>query len=102
MQVENVLERKHIIELLQQHQHNLKHYGVCTIALFGSAARDQLGPTSDVDVLVEFEGPTTFDQYMDTKFYLEDLFGRSVDLVTRRTLKAQVLPFVERELVYVA
>lgn len=95
------MERKRIIELLQQHQHQLKSYGVCTVAIFGSAARDRIGPASDVDVLVEFEGPTTFDQYMDTKFYLEDLFGRSVDLVTRRALKPQVLPYVERELVYV-
>lgn len=95
------MERKQIIELLQQHQHDLKQYGVRSVAIFGSAARDQIGPTSDVDVLVEFEGPTTFDQYMDTKFYLEDLFGRSVDLVTRRALKPQLLPEVERELLYV-
>ena len=95
------MERKQIIELLQQHQHDLKQYGVRSVAIFGSVARDQIGPTSDVDVLFEFEGPTTFDQYMDTKFYLEDLFGRSVDLVTRRALKPQLLPEVERELLYV-
>ena len=57
------MQRKQIIELLQQHQHELKHYGVRTVAIFGSAARDEIGPTSDVDVLVEFAGPTTFDQY---------------------------------------
>jgi len=40
--------------------------------------------------LIEFEGAATFDRYMDLKFSLEDLFGKPVDLVTRRSLKPQI------------
>ena len=70
--------------------------------LFGSAARGQAGPASDVDVLVEFDGPPTFDRYMDLKFHLEDLLGRRVDVVTPAALKPHMRPVVQREAVRVA
>ena len=79
-----------------------REYGVRRIGLFGSFARGDAGPGSDVDVLVEFADPfVTFDRYMDLKFYLEDLFGRRVDLVIRRTLKPRIRETVEEEAVYV-
>lgn len=56
---------------------------------------------SDVNVLVEFEGRATFDQYMELKFYLEDLLGCPVDLVTRKALKPRLRPYLEKEAVYV-
>jgi predicted nucleotidyltransferase len=54
-----------------------------------------------VDLLVEFEGQATFDQYMDLKFYLEQLLGCQVDLVTRQALKPRLRPVVEEEALYV-
>ncbi|MCD5408066.1 DNA polymerase subunit beta, partial [Candidatus Bipolaricaulota bacterium] len=48
-----------------------------------------------------FEGPATFDRYMGLKFFLEDLLGRRVDLVTKRALKTRLRPYVEREAIYV-
>jgi len=63
-----------------------QRFGVRRLGLFGSWARGDAGPDSDVDFLVEFD-QTSFDAYMDLKFYLEDLLGRPVDLVIRRTLK---------------
>lgn len=80
----------------------VRDYGVRRIGLFGSCARRNAGPESDVDVLVEFADPfVTFDRYMDLKFYLEDLFGRRVDLVIRSTLKPRIRETVEEETVYV-
>lgn len=77
-------------------------YGVRRIGLFGSFARESAGPTSDVDVLVEFTDPfVTFDRYMDLKIFLEDLFARRVDLVIRRTLKPRIRNAVEEETVFV-
>jgi hypothetical protein len=61
-------------------------FGVRKIGIFGSAARGEAGPASDIDVLVELEDPT-FDRYMDLKFFLEDLFGRPCDLVLEDSLK---------------
>jgi hypothetical protein len=64
-------------------------YGVTRLAVFGSAARGELRPDSDVDVLVEFR-ESTFDNYMGLKFDLIDLLGRSVDLVTVAALKPRL------------
>jgi len=74
-------------------------FGVRRIGLFGSMARGDAGPASDVDVLVDFEEPT-FDCYMDLKFFLEDLFGRTCDVVLADTLKKGVRDPVLREVVY--
>jgi len=56
---------------------------------------------SDLDVLVMFEeGQKTFDNYMDLKFYLENLFGRKVDLVTEKALKPQLKDIIMKDVVY--
>ena len=55
-----------------------------------------------MDVLVEFEGPATFSAYMDLKFYLEDLLGRPVDLVTDKALRKELRPNIEKEMIRVA
>jgi predicted nucleotidyltransferase len=54
-----------------------------------------------VDILVEYEGPATFDGFMETKFYLENILGRPVDLVTKQALKPGMRSSIEREAVYV-
>jgi uncharacterized protein len=76
-------------------------FGVTSLALFGSAARDTAGVGSDIDILVAFDGPATAERYFGVQFYLEDLLGRPVDLVTDRALRAELRPFIEREAVHV-
>ena len=96
------MKNTEIIRLLRQHRDELrKQFGVKSLAVFGSVARGEAGPDSDVDILVEFEGRATFDRYMGLKFFLEDLLGRRVDLVTRKALKPRMRPYVEREAIYV-
>lgn len=56
---------------------------------------------SDVDVLVDFEDPATFDRYVELLFLLERLAGRPVDLVTRRSLHPAFRKSVEHDLIYV-
>ena len=78
-----------------------ERYGVSRIGLFGSVARGEETPASDIDVLVEFrEGEETFDHFMDLKFYLEDLLGRKTDLVIADTLKPRIRDAVLGEVVY--
>ena len=97
------MNRTQILGLLADCQQEIAaRYGVKRLALFGSAARDELGASSDVDVLVEFDGPATFNAYMDLKFYLEDLLGRPVDLVTNKALREELRPYVEKEMIRVA
>ena len=95
------MKRDEILQSLAAHRREFAKFGVKSLAIFGSVARDEARPDSDVDVLVEFERPATFDQYMNLKFYLEDLLGCSVDLVTRKGLRAQLRPYVEKEALYV-
>lgn len=95
------MQRDSVLTILKQHQATLKTLGVRSLALFGSVARDQARPDSDVDLLVELEPPLTFDQYMTVKFYLEDHLGTSVDLVTYDGLKPYIRARVEREAIHV-
>ena len=77
------------IQTLRRHRAEVDAFGVHRIGVFGSHARDEVDEDSDVDVLVEFDKPT-FDNFMDLIFYLEDLFGLEVDLVTTNALS----PFI--------
>jgi hypothetical protein len=95
------MSRDEILQVLAEHREELKGFGVKSLALFGSVVRGEARPDSDVDILVEFEGPATFDRYMELKFFLEELLGRRVDLATRKALKPRLRPHVEREAVYV-
>ncbi len=96
------MKRDEVLSILAQHRMVLKDLGVKLLAIFGSVARDEARPDSDVDILVEFEGSVTFDRYMDVKFYLEDLLETRVDLVSKRSLKPLIRSTVEQEAIYVA
>lgn len=96
------MSRDEVIHLLAAHRQEVADlFGVQSLALFGSVARNEAGSGSDVDVLAEFPSPPTFDQYMGLKLYLEDLLGANVDLVTPKALKDRVRPYVEAEAVRV-
>jgi len=77
-------------------------YGVRSLSVFGSVARGDEKPGSDVDILVEFEQTPNFDQFMDLKFHLEELLQKKVDLVTRHALKPRMRPIIEKEALLVA
>jgi uncharacterized protein len=97
------MERKEALRILAEHARELREtFGITTLALFGSTARGEGAPESDVDILVEFAGSPTFSGYMDLKFRLEDLFDRRVDLVTYSGLRERVRPYVEKDLIHVA
>lgn len=97
------MTRDQVLSTLHGHLPEIRsRFGVKRLTLFGSAARDEMRSGSDVDVLVQFEGPPTFDGYMDLKAYLENLLGTSVDLVTEEALKPRMRPIVEKDRVHVA
>lgn len=96
------MRRDKALSVLRASQAQLGQFHVKSLALFGSVARDEAGPESDLDLLLEFDGPATFDLYMGLKLFLEDLLGCRVDLVMRKALKPRMLPYVEREAVRVA
>ena len=65
-------------------------FGVKSLFLFGSVARNEASQKSDLDFIVDFEGSVTFDRYMDLKIFLEDLFDHKIDLVIEGSLKPQI------------
>ena len=92
-----------ILKLLQKHKSELKKFGVKRIWVFGSYVRGEAKETSDVDILVEFEkGKKTFDNYMELKFFLEELLGVEVDLITVEALKPKIRKYVWKEAVLVS
>jgi hypothetical protein len=97
-----VRSHEELIQLLRARGVDLKRLGVKSLDVFGSLARGEAQPDSDVDLLVEFEGSATFDRFMDLKFFLEDLLQRRVDLVTRAALNPRIRSTVEGEAIRVA
>ena len=96
------MNRTEVLDLLRTHKPTLaERFGVTELALFGSYARDTATDASDVDILVRYDGPATSKSYFGVQFYLEDLLGRRVDLVTHKALRQEFRPYVEREAVNV-
>jgi len=96
------MTRRTVISRIRKHRAQLTKLGVKSVAIFGSVARGEDQPGSDVDILVEFNGRATFDRYMDTKFYLEELLGCKVDLVTPKAIKPRMKPYIMQDLIHVA
>ena len=98
-----LMRRAEVISLVAARRDEIvRQFSVRSLSLFGSVARDEAHEDSDVDVLVEFEGPTTFDRHMGLLVYPEDLLGRRVDVITATGLKPRLRSLIERELVRVA
>jgi predicted nucleotidyltransferase len=96
------MNRQTTLRLLAEYKPFLvSQFGVKKLALFGSTARDAATAGSDVDVLVEFDGPATSARFFGVQFYLEDHLGCPVDLVTGKALRPELRPFIEREAVHV-
>jgi predicted nucleotidyltransferase len=96
------MNRQRAIELLSQCKPELiARFGVRELALFGSTVRDTAQSDSDVDILVAFDGPATSERYFGVQFYLEDLLGAPVDLVTDKALRPELRPFIENEAIHV-
>ena len=98
----NQMNRAQTLRLLRDHMPTLAgEYDVRSLALFGSMSRDEAREGSDIDILVSFDGPATSARYFGVQFYLEDLLGHPVDLVTEKALRPELKPYIEREAVRV-
>ncbi len=91
-----------IQDSLRVYKSKLDSLGVETLHIFGSVARNDAKPSSDLDVLVKFKsGMKNFDNYMDLTFLLEDLFKVKVDLLTSDTISGSFKKSVESESVLI-
>jgi len=96
------MTRNEVLEILKALKPQLAdRFGVTRLALFGSTARNQVGPDSDIDIIVSFSGPASSKMYFGVQFLLEDNLGLPVDLVTGKALRTELRPFIEREAISV-
>lgn len=103
MFITRVYTKKDILDSIAESHVVFNRLGVKSIGLFGSFQRNEVKDDSDVDLLVEFHsGKKSFDNFMELAFYLEDLFGRKVEIVTPQSLSKHIGPHIlkEAELVY--
>ena len=97
------LNEQQIRSLLSAHKVELRALGVRRLGLFGSFVRGEQRSNSDVDMLVEFEqGQKSFDHFMALCFFLEELFKRKVDVLTRESLSPHIGPHILKEVEYVS
>ena len=97
------LTKQEIFDSICKSRTRLHAFGIRTIGLFGSFVRGDETKQSDIDLLVEFDvEKKTFDNFIDACFYLEDLFHRKVELVTRDSLSPYLKPHIEKEIEYVS
>jgi len=92
--------RSDIIRLIEANREKIRTFGVRKLGIFGSVARDEQTESSDVDVLVELERET-FRGYMGLLVFLEELFGRKVDLAIKDSIKPRIRDRVLADTIYV-
>lgn len=95
------MKRDQVLAIVTAHQEELKKLGVRSLDLFGSVARDEARPDSDVDFLVEFDQTAGLFQLFQVQFYLEDLLECSVDLGTRDSLREHLREPVSKDVIHV-
>lgn len=93
-----VTNKASLLETLSKHRDEILSFGVKELGLFGSFVKDEVHKESDVDFLVEFEKEKkTYDNFMDLSFYLEELLGRTVEIVTPQSLNKYIGPYILKE-----
>jgi hypothetical protein len=94
-----VFNKESLLNLIGSHRQEIKAFGVKHLGLFGSFARGTaIHSDSDIDLLIEFEqGRKTYDNFMEVAFYLEELLGRKVELVTRESLSKYIGPHILKQ-----
>jgi len=97
------MRRDDVVAIVGRHGPQLRtEHGVKSLRLFGSVARDEAKPDSDVDMLVEFDRPTGYFGLMRLQSVLESLLGKPVDLTTPAGIRPEMRQGIEQELLRVA
>ncbi|MBA7555890.1 hypothetical protein ES705_48582 [subsurface metagenome] len=100
--METIFRLADVLNMLEQKKDTIHSYGVKNIGVFGSFAKTEQDITSDLDILIEFrEGMKSFDNYMNLRFFLEDLFQLKVDLVIKGSIKPALEPYILGSVIYV-
>ena len=95
------MAKDEVIRLLRKNMDIIKRFGVKRMSIFGSVARHEATDKSDIDIVVEFEeGKKNFHNFIHLAFFLEELLGRKVDLLTPESISPYIRPYIEEEVIY--
>lgn len=96
------MNKRDAIKVLRRHEADLRARGIVHAALFGSVARDEAGPDSDIDIMIEFAPDASLDifAYVELKGFIESLFPGPVDVVNKAALKPHVRPPAAADSIY--
>jgi predicted nucleotidyltransferase len=90
---------EYVLSELEKHAEVLRGFGVKKIGLFGSVARGESKPNSDLDFVVELER-LTYRDYFGLLAFLQDLFPGGIDLVTSSSVREELKPYIMQDIVY--
>jgi len=94
--------KEEVLSILEQNKDEIKRFGARRLGLFGSFVRGDQNFESDIDLLVEFEpGKKSYDNFIQLSFFLEELLGCRVELVTPESLSPYMRPHILEEVEYV-
>ena len=95
--------KKELLDTLSKNREVIKSYGVIILGIFGSFSKEKIHESSDVDLLVDFDpSKKSFDNFMDLSFFLEDIIGRKVEIVTNQSLSKFIGPHILNEVQHVS
>jgi hypothetical protein len=97
-----MLTKREILKKLIENRKEFKKFGVKKIGLFGSYVRNDAKEGSDIDIVVEFEeGKKNYDNFINLYYYLKELFGEDIDLLTKESLSKYIKEDILKEIEYV-
>jgi len=96
------MKRDEVLNTLKHNKFLIEQYVIKSLYLFGSTARDEARPDSDVDLFVEFNRPIGLFEFIELQQKLESILGCKVDLGTKRSLKSNIKEEVLQEAILVA
>ena len=98
----NKIGKTEIKKLLIKNKRNIRKFGVRKIGLFGSVIYSRQKASSDIDILVEFEKENEkYTNLINLYFFLQNLFGRKIDLVTSNSISPYIAPYILKEVEYI-
>lgn len=100
--ITSVQNKEQLVFLLIQNKEIIKGYGIKTLGVFGSFVRNEQKVNSDIDLIVEFyKEKKTYKNFIGLIYYLEELFGRKVELLTSKSMSPYIKPYIMEEVEYV-
>jgi len=97
-----MIDQKQVFNFLSEHKLEMRErFNINRLAIFGSVARNEASNKSDIDILVSFVGKASSKNFFGLQFYLEDKLGEQIDLVSEKSVRKELRPYIEKDAIYV-